>query len=834
MDAQPEPSAEEIKRLQRCINDLVSVLALPAIWRGRDASQILRTLLDVLLVLLRLDFVYVRLKDPFGAGAIEMVRVAEGRKLTARPEEIGAALDRSLGLDPQKWAPLAQCRIGDEDLSVVPLRLALQNEIGVVVAGSERADFPGQTESLVLSVAANQAAIGLQEAHLLGEQKRIADELDQRVAQRTAELSTASDKLKNEVAERRRAEDDLHVTETNFSKFVESFPGLLVTMSLAGEVELFNREVLEFFGKTPEELRGWTTSDAVHPDDLPRVAVAFTNAIATATPYTIEHRCRRADGVYRWFHVRALPVQDEDGRVTGWYVLLTDIDDLKRAEASIRASERNLYQIINTIPALAWSARPDGSAEFFNQHYLDYVGLALEQVRDWGWTVAVHPDDLNSLIGALQRLMASDQPGECEARLRRFDGEYRWFLLRINSLRDESGNIIKWYGTKTDIDDRKRAEEELQRSEAFLAEGQRLSLTGTFSWRVAADEITWSEQVYRTFGFDKDVPVTLELIGSRVHPDDLPLFADMLERAQRAASDFEYEHRLLMPDQSIKYLHVIAHAHRDSEGRLEYIGAVQDVTERLRSAEALSNARSELAHMARITSLGVLTASIAHEVSQPLSGIITNASTSLRMLAADPPNIDGARETARRTIRDGKRASAVIDRLRALFAKKAATTESVDLNEVTREVIALSLSELQRNRVILRMELANDLPSITGDRIQLQQVILNLLLNASDAMSGVDNRPKDLVLRTEWEKGDRVVLAVHDAGVGIEPDVMDKLFEPFYTTKNQGMGIGLSVSRAIVESHHGRLWAARNDGPGATFSFSIPLDPEGAMDATPA
>jgi PAS domain S-box-containing protein len=475
MDAQPEHSAEEIKRLQRCINDLVSVLALPAIWRGRDASQIVQTLLDVLLVLLRLDFVYVRLKDPVGGPPIEMSRVAEARKLTARP----AVLNRTLGPDPQKWAPLTRCRIGDGDISVVPLRLALQNEFGVIVAGSQRADFPRQTESLVLNVAANQAAIGLQEARILGEQKRIADELDQRVAQRTAELSAVNDNLRKEVAERRRAEEDLHATEINFSKFVESFPGLLVTMSLAGEVELFNREVLEYFGKTPEELRGWATSDAVHPDDLPRVVAVVTNSVATGTPYTVEHRCRRADGVYRWFNVRALPVQDAEGNVTGWYVLLTDIDDLKRAEDSIRASERNLYHIINTIPALAWSARPDGSAEFFNQHYLDYVGLPPEQVMDWGWTVAVHPDDLNGLIGALQRMMASDPAGECEARLRRFDGEYRWFLLRISALRDESGNIIKWYGTN-DIDDRKRAEEELQRSEAFLAEGQRLSLTGTF------------------------------------------------------------------------------------------------------------------------------------------------------------------------------------------------------------------------------------------------------------------------------------------------------------------------------------------------------------------
>jgi C4-dicarboxylate-specific signal transduction histidine kinase len=247
--------------------------------------------------------------------------------------------------------------------------------------------------------------------------------------------------------------------------------------------------------------------------------------------------------------------------------------------------------------------------------------------------------------------------------------------------------------------------------------------------------------------------------------------------------------------------------------------------------EALARAQSELAHVARVTSLGALTASIAHEVNQPLSGIITNASTCLRMLAADPPNVDGARETARRTIRDGNRASDVITRLRALFSKKEATTESVDLNEATREVIALSLSELQRNRVILRTELADDLPLVTGDRVQLQQVVLNLLQNASDAMSGVDDRPRQLLIRTEREEGDRVRLSVQDAGVGLDPQAMDRLFEAFYTTKNEGMGMGLSISRSIIERHHGRLWAAPNDGPGATFSFSIPCAPASVTSA---
>jgi signal transduction histidine kinase len=368
--------------------------------------------------------------------------------------------------------------------------------------------------------------------------------------------------------------------------------------------------------------------------------------------------------------------------------------------------------------------------------------------------------------------------------------------------------------------------EELRRSEAFLAEAQHLTATGSFSWRVATDEITWSEQLYRMYEFEIGVPVTLELIRTRVHPEDVSLLEKMINQARGGANDFEWRYRLMMPDHSIKYLHAVAHATGNQDGQLEYIAAVQDVTQRRSSEQALGKARSELAHVARVTSLGALTASIAHEVNQPLSGIITNAGTCLRMLDADPPNVDGARETARRTLRDGNRASDVMTRLRALFTKKDAATEPVDLNEATREVIALSLSELQRSRVILGQELADDLRPVTGDRVQLQQVILNLLLNASDAMSGVDDRPRQVVIRTERDEGDRVRLNVQDVGVGFEPQGMDKLFEAFYTTKSDGMGIGLSVSRSIIESHHGRLWAAPNDGPGATFSFSIPCVPE--------
>lgn len=365
----------------------------------------------------------------------------------------------------------------------------------------------------------------------------------------------------------------------------------------------------------------------------------------------------------------------------------------------------------------------------------------------------------------------------------------------------------------------------LKRNEALLVEIERVSSTGGFCWHAATGRMTCTREFYRIVELDTAAPVTLELMGTRVHPDDLPLLHDMIERANAEASGFEYQLRLRLSTQRIKYLYLSAHLSESADGEAHYIGAIHDVTARRLSEEALGNVRCELAQLARVSSLGALTASIAHEVSQPLSGIMTNASTCLQMLGANPPDLGGARETARRTIRDGERACEVIARLRALFGKRGGKTETLDLSEATREVIALSSSELHRQRVTLRTELADELPAVRGDRVQLQQVILNLLLNAAEAMSGIEDRPRQLLIRTESEEADQVRFTVKDAGVGIEPHDSERLFEPFYTTKSGGMGIGLSVSRSIIESHRGRLWAEQNTGPGATFAFSIPVWP---------
>ena len=441
--------------------------------------------------------------------------------------------------------------------------------------------------------------------------------------------------------------------------------------------------------------------------------------------------------------------------------------------------------------------------------------------RYQSWKDMIHGDDWPDVVDSIQH---AHETGELAAEFRVMwpDGSLHWLSTIGRMFFDDQGEPLRMVGFTSDITRRKLVEEDLRRSEEFLAQAQQLSRTGSFSWRIATDEITWSHELYRIYELDPGTTITFDVIRTRVHPEDVSLFEKMVEQARNDSDDFEWQYRLLMPDQSIKYMHAVARATRDQSGQLEYIAAVRDVTARRLADEALDKARSELAHVARVTSLGTLTASIAHEVNQPLSGIITNASTCVRMLDADPPNVDGARETAKRTIRDGRRAADVITHLRALFGKKDAATELVDLNEATREVIALSLSELERNRVIPRTELADELPLVTGDRVQLQQVIINLLRNGSDAMSGVDGGPRELLFRTEVEEGNCVRLSVRDAGVGLELQALDRLFQSFYTTKADGMGIGLSVSRSIIENHRGRIWVTPNDGPGVTFSFSLP------------
>jgi PAS domain S-box-containing protein len=364
-------------------------------------------------------------------------------------------------------------------------------------------------------------------------------------------------------------------------------------------------------------------------------------------------------------------------------------------------------------------------------------------------------------------------------------------------------------------------EAELQRAHAQLSEGQRLSKTGSFTWDVFADEHDWSWEIRRIFGFDPDVQITMGMIQAAVHPDDMLEVARVIGGAAEGR-DFDLVFRILTTAGEVRHAHVVGHRIERMTDRPVFLGALQDVTDSKVAEEKLDRARRELAHVSRVTALSTLTASIAHEVNQPLAGIITNASTCLRLLAADPPNIAGAQATAQRTIRDANRASEVIKRLRALFARRSPAREPLDLNDTACEVLTLASGELDNARVALQTDFADDLPAIVGDRVQLQQVILNLVLNAADAMRTVDDRPRDLAISTVLD-GDDIRLSVRDAGAGVPAEQIAQFFDAFYTTKPEGMGVGLSISRSIIEAHGGRIWADANSGPGVTLSFSIPV-----------
>ena len=578
MDVQARDPAEEIKRLQRCVNDLISVVALPAMWSGGEPSQIVHTLLDALLRMLQLDLVYVRLKETGGQAPIELVRFAQSQKYIAQPHEIGEVLKHWLGADPQQWPPLMRNPLGDRDISIVPLGLGLQSEIGVIVAGSERDDFPQQTERLILSVAANQASIGLQEAWLRSEQKRVASELDLRVAQRTTELAAANEELRKEIADRKHAEEDLRSSEEKHRVIVEAAHDVVVSMDENGAILLANPATSRIFGYDPVEIVG--------------------------KPMTM-----------------LMP------------------------EMMRKLHENGFRRYLAT-----------------GKRHLNWQGV--------------------------------------EVTAQRKDGQE--FPAEVSFGEQTSDGHKVFTGFIRDISERKQAEERLRASERNLQMTQ-----------------------------------------------------------------------------------------------------------------------AELARVSRLTTMGELTASIAHEVNQPLTAVINNGSACLRLLAnnnLEPKVLRGALEGI---IADAARASTVLGRIRAFIKKEPAQKSELDINEVIQEVLVLAARELYENQVLPDQQLKTDLPSVLADRVQLQQVLLNLIMNGIEAMAPVTDRPRLLGVQSRLDKSGDVLVAVSDCGTGFGLE-LDNVFNPFFTTKANGMGMGLSISRTLVESHGGRLWAAPNSPHGAVFSFTLP------------
>jgi PAS domain S-box-containing protein len=503
------------------------------------------------------------------------------------------------------------------------------------------------------------------------------------------------------------------------------------------------------------------------------------------------------------------------------------VEALRRSEEAARRSESELRHLIENIPAMVFIALPGASNAFVSRRWREYTGMSDEDTAGFGWRSVVHPEDLGRHIKKWQVCSETGEPFEDEARFRRAaEGAYRWFLVRAVPLQDETGNVLKWYGVLADIEDRKRAEAALQRSERYLAEAQRLSHTGSWAYNPTSGEtIYWSDEMFRIYGLDpqrSSAPNRREF-SRFLLPDDRDKVYERIDRAHREKADYAENHRIVLADGTVKRLHVIGHPVLDGNGEVsDYVGTSMDVTERERAEEALQKAQAELAHVNRVTTMGQLTASIAHEVNQPITAAVTSAEVALRWLGASQPNLEEVRKALAEIVKSGYRAADVVGRIRALTRKATPRKGRFDLNEAVRDVIALTRSEVLRHGVSLKTDLARGLPPVVGDRVQLQQVILNLVINGIEAMKEVADSPRELLIRSQLDEAGAMLVAVQDSGSGLDPQNVKQLFEAFYTTKPDGMGMGLAICRSIIEAHGGRLWATANEPRGAVFHFALP------------
>jgi len=524
------------------------------------------------------------------------------------------------------------------------------------------------------------------------------------------------------------------------------------------------------------------------------------------------------------------PVVDSGGDVAEFVVTCIDVTEPRQAATALqkafdeaKKSEGQLRAIIDTIPSQLWCGLPDGANEFSNKTWEDFTGMSSEEGEGRGWTAAMHPDEMTTgLLDYWQSVMATGETYDREARIRRFDGVYRWFLCRAAPLRDESGKVVKWCGTNLDIHDRKLAEEELRRSE----ERYRVIVEAATDAVISMDEdgaiLFANRATTGIFGYDPS-----ELIGKPL-TTLIPEFMRRLHVAESGQRPLTWQGTELtaLRQNGQEFPVEVSFAEMTGSGHNTFTGFIRDVSERKRAEgerERLRRAESDLAHINRVSTMGQLTASLSHEIKQPISAAITDAKTCWRWLSRSEPDLSEAREAASRAIKDVTRASEIITRIGLLFKKGPPQRESVDVNEIIQEMIALLRAEANRHSISMSDELASDLPQIMADRIQLQQVLMNLMLNGIEAMKET-GPSRNLRIKSQQEETRQLLVSVIDTGVGLRPEHIDQIFNAFFTSKSQGTGMGLPISRSIIESHGGRLWAMPNSGQGATFQFTLPID----------
>jgi PAS domain S-box-containing protein len=623
----------------------------------------------------------------WSSGAMRMFGYAEVEIIGRSGEILFTPEDRELGI------PVEEMKRAREEGRASGERYYLRKDRTILFASGVTAvlrDHKGQGYVKIARdlTERRQAEEALRRAH---------EESEQRVIERTRELTILNEELKKEIAERKRAQEKLRRSEAYLAEAQRlSHTGSWAWNASTGEL-FWSTEHFRIFGIAPSEVAPPFPSvvQYIHPEDRSFTELAFDGSLREGSDFEVTYRVIRPDGTIRHIHSLAHPVFDEQGTLVEYVGTIVDVTERKRTELKLRESERRFRLLLESIPHHVWSFRIDGSLAYWNQRLIDYTGLTIEELRQGGWG-ALHPDDIEPVRQAWAEASSKGEPYEQEQRMRGHDGRYRRFLCRGVPAPDESGKVVEWFGTDTDIEDLRRAEETLR--------------------------------------------------------------------------------------------------------------AVQ----------------TELAHMARVTTMGELAASIAHEVNQPLTAVVANGNACVRWLARDPPNLEEAYQALVRIIKEAIRASEVVNRIRTFLKRSAPEKVSLDINELIRDTIALVSSEITRSQMHLETDLVPDISPVLGDRIQLQQVILNLLMNAIEANSEMNAGPREILMTSQQPAPDQVVVAVRDSGVGIEGTNLEQVFNPFFTTKLGGMGMGLSISRSLVEAHGGRLWAIQNDRHGATFEFFLP------------
>jgi PAS domain S-box-containing protein len=645
-----------------------------------------------------------------------------------------------------------------------------------------------------------------------------------------------------DIDDQRRAEAALRASELQLRTLIDTVPALIWCADPTGKPSYVNRTLASWSGLSLEETNAENKPaliivDTAHPDDRDQLADALALSFSTGQPFAYKYRQRRADGTYRWIDGKAEPLRDADGAILQWYGVCLDITEEVEAHQAIQEREQELRVLVDTVPALIWLITPTGSPHYFNKRFVDWSGVSLggeETTTAAGPSThieLIHPDDRPRVAAAFQRSFAAGEPLHVKGRLRRKDGEYRWVDSRVEPLRDQSGQIIRWYGVSFVIEEEVRAQMALRESQRYLQHLIDTVPVGIFLSDPDGEPTYVNKRLMEYHGLE---PVKLvggggqpgQAVRDLVHPDDRDALASRLAYCHKVGESFAMRYRQRRADGVYRWVEGRSEPFRDDDGVIvQWYGVNLDVDDEVRAQESLRLADERLARASHAASLSELSVSIAHELNQPLQAVVSNANAFQRWLNADPPNFERANRSAASIIRNADAAAQVVSRIRALFAQTELQRQAIDLNSIIEEVCELVGDKLMLSHIKLHLDLEPGLPAAIADRVQIEQVVLNLLRNAIEAMQKVDASSNTLIILSRRQENGMLRIEFRDQGIGI--DNLERIFDPFFSTKNEGIGMGLSICRSIVEAHGGSIWAENLAPRGAAISFMLPISSNG-------